>query len=194
LDHSIESHDGAQYLAFRVAGRTHALPILAVREILQFTSATPVPFAPAFLRGLINVRGTAVPVIDLAVRLGMGETPTVAHTCVVVVDGAATGQGEVGVLTEEVERVVSFEPSEIEPPPSFGNLLDRQMIVGLARSEESFVPILAAPELFKIEREAAVAAEAGQDRAPEPQTSAETPPETPPEPEAPKARRRRGKQ
>ena len=104
MEQAQESKDQAQFLTFRVARQEHAIPVLEVREILPYTGATPVPLAPPSIRGLINLRGTAVPVLDLAVEFGLPETEHTKRTCVVILDSPSDDEGgAVGVLTDEVD-------------------------------------------------------------------------------------------
>ena len=133
----------SQYLTFRVSGETYAISVLEVREILPYTGATKVPLAPAAIRGLINVRGSAVPVIDLGVRLGLPETEVSKRSCVLILD-TELGEGSpgIGILTEEVLVVLAVAPDEIEPPPSFGARVSMDHVCGMAKIDGEFVPIL----------------------------------------------------
>ena len=147
-----------QYLTFRSAGRSHALPVLKVREILPFAGATPIPLAPREIRGLINLRGSAVPVLDLAIRLGHAPTADGRRTCVVILDEGGHGAQRMGLLTEEVEFVVALDPRELAPPPRFGDGAGPGLVESMAYVGEHFVPILAVEKLFAWGAEAALAA------------------------------------
>jgi purine-binding chemotaxis protein CheW len=133
----------SQYLTFRVSGEMYAISVLEVREILPYTGATRVPLAPAAIRGLINVRGSAVPVIDLAVRLGLPEIEVSKRSCVLILD-SELGEGSpgIGILTEEVLVVLAVGPDEIEPAPSFGTGVSMDHVCGMGKIDGQFVPIL----------------------------------------------------
>ncbi len=109
------------YLAFALAGEDYALPALRVREIIEYEPVTPLPGAPPAVRGVLNLRGSVVPVVDLAVAFGLAPTVVGASTCVVVAELDAGGEiWPLGLMTDAVHRVVELGPGDIEPPPAFG--------------------------------------------------------------------------
>jgi purine-binding chemotaxis protein CheW len=133
----------SQYLTFQAAGEEYAIAILQVKEILSYTGATKIPMAPDAIRGLINLRGSAVPVVDLAVQFGRPETPASKRACVVIVDVGVGEQQEVmGILTDSVSEVIDLRAEEIEDAPSFGAGVRQEYVAGLAKAGEGFVPIL----------------------------------------------------
>jgi len=133
----------SQYLTFQSAGEEYAIAILQVKEIISYTGATQVPMAPDGIRGLINLRGSAVAVVDLAVQFGRPETPGSKRACVVIVDVGAGEQHEVmGILADSVSEVIDLRPEEIEDAPSFGAGVRPEYVAGLAKVGERFVPIL----------------------------------------------------
>ena len=132
-----------QYLAFLVGRDEYAVPILRVREILAFEDATRVPATPPWIRGVVNLRGQVLPVIDLAVKFGLSATVASSRTCVVVFEVVIDSQPtSVGALVDEVSQVLELAASEIEPPPSFGTQVRVEFLVGAALSKGRFALLL----------------------------------------------------
>jgi purine-binding chemotaxis protein CheW len=140
----------AQYLTFRLAGETYAFGILRVREIIELATITRVPNVPPTVRGVINLRGAVVPVVDLAVKFGLAETAITPRTCVVIVDAELDGEpAVVGVLAESVEQVIDLGDADIEPPPPFGTGARVDFLAGLGRTGGAgFALILDIDRLF----------------------------------------------
>jgi purine-binding chemotaxis protein CheW len=150
--------DETQYLGFLVAGEEYAIGILRVREILEFDTVTRVPATPPSIRGVINLRGRVVPVVDLAVKLGLPESPITKRTCVVVVEVDLDGQRTVmGVLADSVSQVLDLPPSEIQAPPAFGPRVRVDCLLGMGRAGKKFVLLLDIDKLLSTD-ELAVAA------------------------------------
>ena len=132
-----------QCLTFFLGGAEYAVNILRLREIFEFDTLTPVPTTPAWIRGVMNLRGSVVPVVDLAVKFGLGETAITKTTCVVIAEVELDGELNVmGALVDAVSRVVEFAPEDIEPPPAFGTAVRVECLEGMGKVEEKFVPIL----------------------------------------------------
>ncbi len=132
-----------QYLSFDVAGTGYGLPILAVKEILQYEEPTRVPGAPPSVRGVINVRGAVVPVLDLAVKFGRGETAPTKRTCILVVEAQASGERlTLGVLADAVSEVLDLPPDAVEPPPAFGTGVRLDYLTGMGKVGKGFVLLL----------------------------------------------------
>ena len=149
----------AQYLGFFVAEEEYAIGILRVREILEFDTVTRVPTTPPSIRGVINLRGRVVPVVDLAVKLGLPESPITKRTCVVVVEVDLEGERTVmGVLADAVSQVLDLPASEIEPPPAFGPRVRVDCLLGMGRAGKKFVLLLDIDKLLSTD-ELAVAAQ-----------------------------------
>ena len=139
----------SQYLTFEVSEDLYAIGILDLREIISFKSATRVPMAPKSIRGLINLRGSAVPVVDLAIKFGEVPTAVSKRTCVVILDASRSQEGgTIGILADSVREVIELADAEIEAPPDFGLTASAEYLVGLARVGESFVPILEVEKLL----------------------------------------------
>lgn len=139
----VEAERPDQYLTFFLGDEEYAVGILRVREILQLDDITRVPGAPRAIRGVINLRGAVVPVADLGVRFGSGESVLTRESCIVIVevdlDGART---VMGVLADRVSQVIDLPASQVEAPPSFGTRVRLEHLVGMGRSEGGFVLIL----------------------------------------------------
>jgi purine-binding chemotaxis protein CheW len=141
-----------QYLAFTVAGEEYAISVLHVREITQFERLTRVPAAPACVRGVMNLRGAVVPVVDLAVKLGLPESRVTKLTCVVIVDVAfGEEHTQMGILADSVSQVIELGPADIEPPPPFGTRVRVEYLVGLGRLDGAFLVILDVDRLLSID-------------------------------------------
>ena len=138
-----------QYLTFKLAEEIFAFDVAKVREILELTSITKVPQTPEFMRGVINLRGSVVPVIDLRLNFGMQCTEQTVNTCIIVVEVNLTGEILVlGVLADSVQEVVEMEPNLIEPAPKLGTKLNTEFIKGMGKVGENFVMILDIDKVF----------------------------------------------
>lgn len=133
----------AQYLTFMLAEGVFAMDIATVREIIQHCQMTTVPLMPSFVRGVMNLRGAVVPVIDLQARLGKPNATVGKKTCVVIFDVQREGERiELGLMVDAVSEVIEIPPTEIEPPPQFGSAIKRDFIRGVGKVEGKFVIIL----------------------------------------------------
>ena len=151
-----------QYLTFVLGGEMFAIGILQIKEIIEFDGFTTVPMMPAFIRGVINLRGAVVPVLDLAARFGRKPAEATRRTCVVIVEVEADGNHQdIGVIVDAVNEVLEIPDSEIEPPPNFGAQLRADLISGMGKVGGKFVIILDTDRvLCPAELRAMVAAEA----------------------------------
>jgi purine-binding chemotaxis protein CheW len=132
-----------QLLTFSVAGEEYAVGILRVREIIQYENVTRVPMTPPWVRGVMNLRGSVVPVVDLAVKFGLSETPVGPSTCAVIVEVELAGQFAVmGVMADSVDQVVDLPLTGIEPPPPFGTRVRVEYLQGMAKLENGLALIL----------------------------------------------------
>lgn len=147
-----------QYLTFTLQGEVYGLDILRVREILEYTHPTTVPMMPAFVHGVINLRGNVVPVIDLAQRFGRAATTLQPRTCVVIIEiDGEDGPLAIGILVDAVNAVLDMEPAQIEPAPSFGTGLRQDFIRGMARTETGFIILLDVGRVLSVEDMAGLA-------------------------------------
>jgi purine-binding chemotaxis protein CheW len=139
----------AQYLTFRLAEEVFALEISQVREVLDFTQITRVPRMPEFMRGVINLRGSVVPVVDLRLKFGMSATERTVNTCIIIAEVAIEGERTLlGALADSVQEVLDLEPGQIEPPPRLGASVDARFIRGMGKRDERFVIILDVDRVF----------------------------------------------
>ncbi|MBU3055994.1 chemotaxis protein CheW [Pseudomonas indica] len=132
-----------QHLSFRVRQARYALPIELVREIIEYGQITTVPMMPAFIHGVINLRGNVVPVLDLAARFGFELTEPGKRTCIVIIELELDDQQQrIGLVVDAVDAVLDIDSSEVEPAPPFGAGIRTDFIAGMARDERGFTIIL----------------------------------------------------
>jgi purine-binding chemotaxis protein CheW len=147
----MEATELMQYLTFQLAGEEYALGILRVREIIQWQEVTRVPTAPAAIRGVLNLRGSVVPVVDLGVKFGIGPTEPTRRTCIVIVEVEREGGRTVmGIIADAVSQVMELGAGDIEPPPSFGTRVRMDYLQGMARMGDRFALVLDADRLLSI--------------------------------------------
>lgn len=139
----MEATEVMQYLTFQLGGEEYALGILRVREIIQWQEVTRVPTAPAAIRGVLNLRGSVVPVVDLGVKFGVGATEPTRRTCIVIVEVEREGERTVmGVIADAVSQVMELGEGDIEPAPSFGTRVRVDYLHGMARMGDRFALVL----------------------------------------------------
>lgn len=144
--------DQAQYLTFMLGGEAFAIGILHVKEILEYGSVTTVPMMPSFVRGVINLRGAVVPVIDLAVRFARAPSPVTRRTCIVIVEIESQGERHnIGITVDMVNEVLDIPRAEVEPPPAFGAKIRADFIGGMGKVNGKFVIILDAGKVLSVE-------------------------------------------
>ncbi len=132
-----------RYLTFSLGKELFAVDISGVREILDMTDITRIPQAPLAVRGVVNVRGAAVPVIDLRLRFGMEETARTVHTRIIIVEMIKNGSPTVlGAIADSVKEVLELDPASIAPPPAMGAAVDAGLLKGIGKAEGRFVLIL----------------------------------------------------
>jgi purine-binding chemotaxis protein CheW len=132
-----------QYLTFMLGGETFGIGILCIKEIIEYTGLTEVPLMPASIRGVINLRGAVVPVLDLAVRFGKQPSDVTKKTCVVIVEIRTDAERHVmGVVVDAVNAVLKIAESDIEPAPGFGAKIRADFIEGMGKVNGKFVILL----------------------------------------------------
>ena len=132
-----------QYLTFKLADEVFAVDVAKVREILEYTSITKVPQTPEFMRGVINLRGSVVPVVDLRLKFGLTETEQTINTCIIVVEVQHENEIVViGALADSVQEVFELVPVQIEPPPRIGARFNTDFILGMGKNGGQFIMIL----------------------------------------------------
>jgi purine-binding chemotaxis protein CheW len=140
-----------QFLTFRIGHENYGLELSQTREIIEYGGITEIPLMPNFLRGVINLRGDVVPVIDLAVRLGRKPITVQRRTCIIVVELHGQEQSHVlGLLADAVSEVIELDESNIEDAPSFGANIRAEFILGIAKQDEQFIVLLNADNTLSI--------------------------------------------
>lgn len=152
----------AQYLTFLLSGEMYAVGILNVKEIIEYGQLTEIPMMPAFIRGVINLRGSVVPVVDLAARFGGHQTETSRRTCIVIIELAtADERHDIGVVVDAVSEVLEVSSADIEPAPAFGAKIRADFIQGMGKIGGKFVIILDIQKVLSVD-EMAMLAVAGE--------------------------------
>jgi purine-binding chemotaxis protein CheW len=149
-----------RFLTFTLNDEAYAVDIFHVLEILEYRRLTVVPMMPAFIRGVINLRGRAVPVIDLAIRFDRGSTTVRRRTSIIIVhlddigldeeDGASAAGQDIGILVDSVNKVVELAETDIEPAPAFGSGIRADYISGMARRDGDFLILLDVGQVLSI--------------------------------------------
>jgi purine-binding chemotaxis protein CheW len=154
-----------QYLSFRLDGELFAMDVSCVREVIDRTEMTRIPRMPEFMRGVINLRGNVVPVVDLQMKFGIGQVEMTVDTCIVVLEVNMDEEATVvGALVDAVQEVFELGPSQIEPPPKMGARLNTEFIEGMGRLDDEFVILLDADRVFSALEIEAVQSAANKER------------------------------
>jgi purine-binding chemotaxis protein CheW len=153
--------ESSQYLTFKLDQELYAVDIAKVREVLEFTTVTKVPRTPDFMRGVINLRGSVVPVVDMRLKLGLTQTERTVNTCVIITEVDVDGEKTVlGALTDSVQEVIDLDADQIVPPPRMGTRIDTGVIRGMGKRDEHFLIILDIDRVFSAADVHAVTTEA----------------------------------
>jgi purine-binding chemotaxis protein CheW len=132
-----------QHLTFMIGGEEYAISLLKVKEIIEFDTVTEVPKTPEWIRGVINLRGSVVPVVDLAVKFRQAPSIAGKLTCIVITEVECEGAATVmGIMADSVRQVIDLKPQDVEPPPTFGTRVKVDYLLGMARSGKKFCLIL----------------------------------------------------
>jgi len=146
-----------QFLTFKLADEVFALDISKVREVLDFTTVTKVPRTPEFMRGVINLRGSVVPVVDLRLKFGMTRTENSVNTCIIITEVTVDGDTAVlGALADSVQEVLDLDAEHIAPPPKIGTKLRTEFIEGMGKRDDQFIIILDIDKVFSADELAMV--------------------------------------
>lgn len=138
-----ERDEGQQYLSFQLQGEAFAIGILHIKEIIEYGQVTAVPMMPSFLRGVINLRGAVVPVIDLNARFGRTPSTIDKRTCIVIVEVASGDQTQVlGMVVDAVNAVLDIPATALEPAPAFGAGIRTDFIAAMGKLEQGFLIVL----------------------------------------------------
>jgi purine-binding chemotaxis protein CheW len=144
-----------KYLIFTLGRESYGVPVLVVREIIRLCPITPVASMPPHVRGVINLRGKVIPVVDLRIRFGMPNPADHDRTCVVVAQVAASGGGTrpYGAIVDGVEEVAAYTADDLVPPPDFGTAIDTRFITGMARSGAGVTTLIDLESIARADRE-----------------------------------------
>lgn len=138
-----EAMEQEQYLTFLLAGEEYAIGILKVKEIIEYDTVTTVPRTPRWVRGVINLRGAVVPVVDLGLKFGLEERSVTKTTCIVIVDSQVEGQSMLmGVMADAVSQVMDIAPGDLQEVPTFGTRIKVDYLQGMAQLGKKFVLLL----------------------------------------------------
>ena len=159
-------NETGQYLTYKLADEIFALDIAKVREVLDFTSITKVPQTPAYMCGVINLRGSVVPVSDMRLKFGMDKTEQTVNTCIIITEIQLENETTVlGALADSVQEVLNLGAGQIEPPPKIGTGLNTDFIKGMGKQEDQFIIILDIDKVFSADELALTQLAAGQSEA-----------------------------
>ena len=148
---SAESASGHQYLTFALSGELFAMDILHIKEIIEYHGVTSVPMMPPFLRGVINLRGSVLPVVDLSIRFGREVTTIGRRSCIVILEVPhPDGVHDIGVIVDAVNSVIDIADTDIEPAPTFGARVRADFIKGMGKIGDKFVVVLAVAQVLSI--------------------------------------------
>ncbi|MCP4756377.1 MAG: chemotaxis protein CheW [Proteobacteria bacterium] len=138
-----------QYLTFKLENETFALDIAKVREVLEFSRVTKVPQTPEMMIGVINLRGSVVPVIDLRLKFDMGKSERTVNTCIIIIEITIDEEVTmIGALVDSVQEVMDLDSDHIEPPPKIGTKLNTEFIKGMGKHNGQFIIILDIQKVF----------------------------------------------
>lgn len=147
-----------QYLTFLLGDEMFAIGILSIREIIEYGVVTDVPMTPPFIRGVLNLRGAVVPVVDLSVRFGRPARENTKRTCIVIVEiESSRGNQEMGVVVDAVNEVLEIANDDIEPPPEFGARIRNDFIKGMGKIDGKFVIVLDLNRVLSVDEVAVLA-------------------------------------
>ena len=146
-----------KYLAFTLGRESYGVPVLAVREIIRLCPITPVASMPAHVRGVINLRGKVIPVVDLRIRFGLHDVVDHDRTCIVIMQVAAAGGGSrpYGAIVDGVDEVAAYVAEDLVPPPDFGVAIDTRFITGMARRDAGVTTLIDLEAIARADREPA---------------------------------------
>jgi purine-binding chemotaxis protein CheW len=151
--------ESTQYLTFFLAGERYAIAILDVHEIIEIVQITRVPMTPRYIKGVINLRGNVVPVVDLRARLGRDPAEVTKRSCIILVEVARDSEGDgqvIGMLVDEVNEILEIPPDHLQPPPDFGTDIRTDFIQAMGRVDDQFLVLLDINHVLSVEELAGV--------------------------------------
>lgn len=158
LAHQTETQEDSQYLTFLLGPEMFAISILKIKEILEYSEMTTVPMMPSFVRGVINLRGAVVPVVDLSARFGRHKMDVTRRSCIVIIETEGeAGKQDLGLMVDSVSEVLEIPQNQIEPAPSFGTNIRADFISGMGKVDGKFVITLEVDKVLSVDEMAALA-------------------------------------
>ncbi|MBW2187611.1 MAG: purine-binding chemotaxis protein CheW [Deltaproteobacteria bacterium] len=152
-----QQEENNQYLTFNLDGEVFAVGVNKVREVLDFSEVTSIPQTPTYMRGVINLRGSVIPVIDMRSKFGLPAAVETVNTCIIIVEVEMGNETTVlGALVDSVQEVLDMEAEQIEPPPRLGSRMNSDFLHGMGKYDENFVMILNIDKVFSSEELAMV--------------------------------------
>ena len=149
---ALSQQEEGQYLTFFIGGEMFAISILGIKEIIEYGNLTTVPMMPDFIRGVINLRGAVVPVVDMSARFGRTASEVTRRSCIVIIEVETDEEKQdVGVVVDSVSEVLEIPAAEIEPAPSFGARIRADFISGMGKVNGKFVIILNADRVLSVD-------------------------------------------
>lgn len=149
---AVSQQEEGQYLTFLIGGEMFAISILGIKEIIEYGNLTTVPMMPEFIRGVINLRGAVVPVVDLSARFGRTASEVTRRSCIVIIEVEEDEEKQdVGVVVDSVSEVLEIAAAEIEAAPSFGAKIRADFISGMGKVNGKFVIILNADRVLSVD-------------------------------------------
>jgi purine-binding chemotaxis protein CheW len=180
MSQTAEDRRMSQYLRFQVAGGTYAVSLLRVKEIIEYRPLTVVPMTPTCVRGVLNLRGSVVPVIDLALRFGLPPAPVGKRTCVVITEASLDGTDAViGLVADAVSEVLDLARDALSPAPAFGTPVPVEYLQGLAQVGDGFVLLLDVDRVLDLHDVAAALSATNADAAAPDAAPSSAPPASP---------------
>lgn len=149
---NIDDFDVVKLLTFKLGDQEYSLDIMSVREIRSWTRTTPLPHAPSFMKGVINLRGTVLPVMDLAERLGLPAREQTDRNVIIVV---SDGDSMTGLLVDAVSDIVSRTSDDLQPPPEMGNVTANSMVSGLTLMDDRMIRVLSLSATIELDESVA---------------------------------------
>lgn len=141
-----------QFLTFYLAAAEYAVPVLRVKEILEYQVVTRVPYTPPWVRGVFNLRGSVVPVVDLAAKLGLGEAPIAKTSCIIILEVDLKDEPLViGVIVNSVSQVIDLTPADVQPVPAFGVKVNTGYLLGIANTGSRLTLLIDIDKIFSME-------------------------------------------
>ncbi|MBF0273485.1 MAG: chemotaxis protein CheW [Magnetococcales bacterium] len=140
-----------QFLTFHLDREVFAIDISRIKEVLEFSSVTKIPRTPDFMCGVINLRGSVVPVVDLRLKFGMSPSVKTVNTCIIIIDVTQDdGATVIGAMADSVKEVMELDPDHIEPPPKIGTGMRTDFICGMGKQNDAFVILLDTDKIFSV--------------------------------------------